>query len=211
MTDKYNKQRRNRVRELRAKLDIEEEACIRLRQKIEALEEFEEKQKILLAENDLIREEILDQKEEFRQYVVGLQEKKQTSINQLDQNFTKLKKMTENAKTLNNRTVYDKNKFEAHKAEDGQQFLKGQIQKEELENEKKRLLLDKAVTNDCMEEFQNLNFRQTKKIKGLTNELQYLKFRMSEELYNFTSQLEVFGEEGRDIRRHYVQKINGKA
>jgi hypothetical protein len=70
--------------------------------------------------------------------------------------------------------------------------------------------MEKIVSNDCLSEYQNLNYKQAKKIKNLKTEVQYIKYRLSEELYRFASQLELLKKDRSKMEKEFHEKINSK-
>ena|SRR3990167_995245 len=66
------------------------------------------------------------------------------------------------------------------------------------------------VSNDCLAEYQALNFKQAKKIKTLKSELQYIKYSLSEELYKFSAQIEDLKKQRSDNIQEYEEKFTSK-
>lgn len=79
-----------------------------------------------------------------------------------------------------------------------------------LMNQRHKIKMEKIVSNDCLSEYQNLNYRQAKKIKNLKTEVQYIKYRLSEELYRFASQLELLKKERALMEKDFQGKIESK-
>jgi hypothetical protein len=63
--------------------------------------------------------------------------------------------------------------------------------------------MEKIVSSDCLTEYQNLNYRQAKKITDLKSKLQFVKHRLSEELYRFANQLELLKKDRTDLEEQY--------
>lgn len=76
-----------------------------------------------------------------------------------------------------------------------------------LTNQSKKIKMEKIVSNDCLSEYQNLNYKQAKKIKNLKTEVQYIKYRLSEELYRFASQLELLKKDRGKMEQEFNHKI----
>ena len=79
-----------------------------------------------------------------------------------------------------------------------------------LMDQSKKVRMEKIVSSDCLTEYQNLNYRQAKKITDLKSKLQFVKHRLSEELYRFANQLELLKKDRADLEASYQQKIDSK-
>ena len=66
------------------------------------------------------------------------------------------------------------------------------------------------VSNDCLSEYQSLNYKQAKKIKTLKSELQYIKYRLSEELYKFSARIEELKKEREDLELDFTDKTKSR-
>jgi hypothetical protein len=90
------------------------------------------------------------------------------------------------------------------------QVDKERKQTQDLADQNRKVKMEKMVSSDCLTEYQNLNYRQAKKITSLKVKLQYVKHRLSEELYRFANQLELLKKERSDLGVDYQGRIDSK-
>lgn len=91
------------------------------------------------------------------------------------------------------------------------EFIKVDKQRKNINNlsSKNRILrAEKLVSEDCLTEYQGLNYKQARKIKKQKTELQYIKYRLSEELYRFASELELLKKDRAQLEENYSDKID---
>jgi len=95
--------------------------------------------------------------------------------------------MKTDIKTMEKNTRKGKVDFAYEKKKIYQEVDKNRKESTQLMNLSKKIKMEKIVSNDCLTEYQNLNYKQAKKMKNLKTEVQYIKYRLSEELYRFAS------------------------
>lgn len=149
-------------------------------------------------------------KTHLKKYEQQIQEKKQALIDALNNNQSKIKDMKTDIKNLEKGTRQGKVEFAYAKKKIYLEVDKNRKENTFLMNQRHKIKMEKIVSNDCLSEYQNLNYRQAKKIKNLKTEVQYIKYRLSEELYRFASQLELLKKERALMEKDFQGKIESK-
>lgn len=174
------------------------------------LDEFKKNEPFLQLENERLGkklEEELHSLKMFRDQI--LDEKKQRNEEML-RDYKKIEKMKNESKALEKNTQDGKISFAYTKKKNYMEVDKTRDKTQKLMQRSKELKVEKLVSNDCLMEYQNLNYRQSKRITSLKNEVQYIKYRLSEELYQFASQLELLKKERLDMESLYREKTQCK-
>lgn len=157
------------------------------------IEKLREKLKEELKSLQIFREKILDKKQKMNE--------------EMRRDFKKIEKMKSDIKSLEKNTQQGKVSFAQMKKINYMQVDKTRAETQDLMQKSKKFKIEKMVSNDCLSEYQNLNYKQSQRIKSLKNEVQYIKYRLSEELYQFASQLELLKKQRNDMEIQYKEKI----
>lgn len=199
-----------RHEELKEELDTLIQENTNLKQKKAALNDFEKQQPALEAENQQLKQELNTEKTALKKYEQHIQEKKQKLIESLKNNYEAIENMKTDIKTLEKNTRNGKVDFAYQKKKIYLEVDKNRKENTQLMDQRNKIKMEKIVSNDCLTEYQNLNYKQAKRIKNLKTEVQYIKYRLSEELYRFASQLELLKKERAEMERGIKQDIDSK-
>jgi hypothetical protein len=156
---------------------------------------FEKDQPQLEEQNNKLKNELNDEKNALKRYEEQIEEKKNDLIQSLKKNYEDIEGMKTEIKNLEKNTRKGKVDFAYQKKKIYLEVDKNRKENTYLLNQSKRIKMEKIVSNDCLSEYQNLNYKQARRIKNLKTEVQYIKYRLSEELYRFASQLELLKKE----------------
>ena len=178
-----------------------------LLQNISNLEEFESRQEQLLEENNKLKELLEDEKRALKQYQANIDKLKKQSLDKLNKDIEEIERIKNKITKLEKDTKDGKRKFARMKRVNYLQVDKTRVQTQNLIKKAKRFHIEQMVSKDCLAEYQNMNYRQSKRIKTLKTEVQYIKYKLSEELYKFASQLELLKKERSEMEKMYSNKI----
>lgn len=171
------------------------------------LDEFEKNEPLLRMEIERLRKEMNEELHSLKLYSDQIREQREKMNQDMKKDYKKIEKMKNDIKALERNTEEGKIHFAHMKKVNYMQVDKTRAETQNLMQKSKMFKVEKMVSDDCLSEYQNLNYRQSKKITTLKNEVQYIKYRLSEELYQFASQLELLKKERSDMEGLYKEKI----
>lgn len=181
-----------------------------LQDQLHALDKFEKNEPLMRMEIDKLKEKLQQELKSLQLFREKILEQKQKMNEEMRRDFKKIERMKNDIKLLEKNTQEGKITFAQMKKINYMQVDKTRAETQELMQRSKKFKIEKMVSNDCLSEYQNLNYKQSQKIKSLKNEVQYIKYRLSEELYQFASQLELLKKQRSDMEMHYKEKIQCK-
>lgn len=211
-----------RTQEFQTKMNISKENIQRLQHDVDEIEEFEQEKATYDARNNELDDRIKietrraqEKKDMYDQVYscVTIQEVHQIQEaiaakasegraaeiqkSQLEEDCNKANRTLQIAKIENQNTMDEKRK-KAQKIADLNRGILLMIAEQNMQA---------LVSNDCLAEYQALNFKQAKKIKALKSELQYIKYSLSEELYKFSAQIEELKKQRAETAQEYNDKF----
>jgi len=169
--------------------------------------EFKEKEPALRNEINILREEITNEKNSLKKYEIDLKRKIEEDKQRILEKSKEIQSMKQEGIVKEKDTKEGKKMFVERRKNEHVKVDKARRQIKDLGNEFRMVHSEKLVAEDCLAEYQSLNYKQAKKIKSLKTEVQYIKFRLSEELYKFASELEELKDKRSELEEEFESKI----
>ena len=146
----------------------------------------------------------------MKRYQALIDEKRKKLLKTFKMDKNKIENINNDVHSLKANTIQGKKEFSYIKKVNYLQVDKTRVETQNLIQKSKKFKIEKMVSNACLLEYQNLNYRQSNKIKEMKSDVQYIKYKLSEELYKFASQLELLKRERMEMEKAYKDKIECK-
>lgn len=160
-----------RQNELKAELDHLLQVNSELKQRQVALTEFEARRPEMEAANQQLKNELNNEKLELKKKEQMIQEQKQKLEESLRADREAITQMSRQVKQLDLDTREQRIQFAYEKQKVYLEVDKDRKLTENLMDQSKKVRMEKIVSSDCLTEYQNLNYRQAKRITDLKSKL----------------------------------------
>lgn len=158
--------------------------------------------------NQNLREKILEEKTSIKKFAKELETKKKRFIQEINSQNQKIIESQTQTKELKKNTAHGKKALILEKNKHDSKIGNFINRRNNLKTKNLQFKVGAIVDKDTIDEYQHLNFKQSKKIKSLQTEVQYIKYRLSDELYKFANQVEIMKQEKDQILETHRNKID---